>query len=139
MKEIKYRQPIYHSGKFGGWHYWGYIHGGLHTFTTPLTSNDGEIRESHEYIGHKDKNKQEIYAGDILKIKNERPDETKSGKFVYKYRYAKVIWYFDGYKAELANGNKWDNEYSYEDWSDEIDWKETKVVGNIIETPELLK
>ena len=58
-----------------------------------------------------------------------------------KKYYKKAIIKAEGitYKAYLEDGDKWDNDYSYEDWSD--NWElcdHILIVGNIYETPELL-
>ena len=63
-REIKFRQPITEKGKFIGWHCWGYIGNNLGFFTSPLSSNDGKIKSSYQFIGLLDKNGKEIYEAD---------------------------------------------------------------------------
>ena len=95
-----------------------------------------------QYIGIKDKNKKDIYDGDIILIKIKEWDSDKE-----KYYWEKqIVWikcsnllytkaYFD-----LEAKHCWDNGYSYEDWSDE--WEENDniaIIGNTHQNPELLE
>lgn len=87
--------------------------------------------ELMQFTGLLDKNGKEIYEGDIVELKY-----YNSTKY-----YKKAIIKAEGitYKAYLEDGDKWDNDYSYEDWSD--NWElcdHILIVGNIYETPELL-
>lgn len=68
MREIKFRQPVYTREKFSGWHYWGYTTNELGFFTSPLSSNNGEIKESYQFTGLLDKNGKEIYEGELLSL-----------------------------------------------------------------------
>lgn len=83
MDLIKFRQPIYESGKVVEWHIWGF-RDGLYNFT---------INQHRSYLstGKNDKNGIEIFEGDILQLTN------KDGKLI------KVTCEFGTKERELRN------------------------------------
>lgn len=127
MREIKFRQPVtLRSGEFHCWHYWGYIGNNLSFFTSPLTSNDGEIKKSYQSTGLNDKNGNEIYEGDVFGKfggDKDRPEE-------YEY-HGKV--YFDedllAFCVAESNGG----------WTYLNEYERPEIIGNIYENPELSK
>ncbi len=123
MRKItKYRQPITLNGKFSRWHYWGYVGGKLEEFTSPLSSNQGKIEESYQFVGLKDKNGKEIYEGDIVK-------DTNGGIGVI----TNEEW------MEIGVLPVDDKPQVYEDTASRPEkWYLFEVIGNIYENPELL-
>lgn len=119
MREIKYRQPVSERNG-GGWHYWGYIGGNLGYFTTPLTSNDGVIRESYQFTGLFDRNGKEIFEGDIIQFYPNAPFIVEWDEDFGKMSYCQkqnMISIGGLFKATA---------------------KKVEVIGNIYENPELL-
>jgi len=138
MRTIKFRQPVTKQGKFYDWHYWGYLEdGNLGFFTTPLSSNDGEIMESYQFTGLKDKNGKEIYEGDLLVF----ADRDIKNFVVHE------IFYHDNDSADNHIGFQMNRVH----WQGNLCGgfvghrflpKTTKlmaVIGNIYENPELIK
>ena len=108
--EIKFRQENLGVKGKKVWHYWGFIDGG---FISPLHGEGGG--KSYQFTGLKDKNGKEIYEGDIVRSVIE--DEYGKSNFDEGV-------YFEGsafYPICEAPSENWE------------------VIGNIYETPELLK
>jgi len=129
-REIKFRSAFYaFDGKFSHFSYWGFGVGDAF-FTSPGQNNNCERKFEEQFTGLKDKNRKEIYEGDILKTyMKELAEEDKilcvkfsSGAFVI-YNPLCCDICRDGYGCIGELGC----------------WGEYEVIGNIHENTELLK
>jgi len=128
MQEIKFRQPRFNGdGSFRLWNYWGYIDG---LFIHPEGNQD-----NYQYIGVKFKDS-EIYAGDIIRWMDEDGDCFK-GVVVFEEPDSE-----SHFLSGFCVGNPIDitdevlgegGEIIVEGWNGE-----PQIIGNIVETPELL-
>lgn len=119
MREMKFRMPIFENGKFKQWHYWGWC-GIEDEFISP---HQGYRKSpSYQFTGLKDKNDKDIYEGSII-IHNGRNG----------YKPHEVI--FDVTKAAFCGSYG----INYPLQEGEFYSQSIEVVGNIHETPELLK
>lgn len=120
MKEIKFRVYSQIDKKF---YYWGFIKGGFVGFPHSAELTIEYCRKhSQEYIGLRDKNKKEIYKGDV--VKENHPDRPE--------RICEVTW--DDFRCKFV--------VSYiDDWIDDLKNIEYfgEVIGNIDENLKLLK
>ena len=139
-REIKFRGKDF----LGRWHY-GYLHlaTGSSSLMIQVDSFDsfGVLPETvGQFTGQPDKNKKEIWEGDIVRVGILSPNYTgsypepyyvdtvciyKEGAFLYKR-----ISPFD--KKKLSRNWTYKPMHRYEIYS-------TEVIGNIHDTPELLK
>ena len=125
----KFRQAIFVNGKFSHWHYWGFIeeHGNL-TFVAPemnLTTIEEAYKNSYQCVGVKDIDSEVLYRGDILKDNYDRI------LLVEWYRYSfsfKAITEANFLRAQDIA--QW---FEFEDVG-----ALPKIIGNIIENPELV-
>lgn len=121
MRELKFRQAIFHKGKFKFWHYWGYV-GYRGEFEGPLTisgiRNDYEVKESQQYIDIKDKTDFRIYEGDIVKLPS-----GIVGIVQWNQEHCQFVGYYKNHKP--SDGLI-------------ILYIQCEVIGNIYENPELL-
>lgn len=122
---IKYRQPIFNNGNFTGWHYWGYTTNDIEFFTSPLTSNDGKIRESGQFTGLFDSDKKEIYHGDILALEGDKLGYVEWNKEA-------ASWWVN---QDPVNGY---GSLGYQLISGLGHPKKALIIGNLQENPELL-
>jgi uncharacterized phage protein (TIGR01671 family) len=122
MREIKFRCWDIENNKIIGWE-------SMQAWRIDAIQSPNIM----QFTGLHDKNGKEIYENDIVKI---QVDEYKK-----TYTECRVGWHIDGYKCfyGLDNEKKWDNGIPYEDWSDDVDWEECVVIGNIYQNPELIK
>lgn len=152
MRPIKFRQPLFDlKGNFTGFHYWGFMKDDFvgDSFIGPAGYLNAKQRSNRnrqqEYTGLKDRNGTDIYEGDVVRF---------------------ALWWFDGTEreSELTGVVKYNPELlSYElsgitnpDWIGHVGGKEGdtdntpfaffrfegddfEVIGNIHQTPELLK
>lgn len=104
-----------------------------------VDNEDGSGREILEktigqYTELKDKNRKEIYEGDIVKINAHNFD------FGYKQEEIRQIKFIDGSFGIYKEISK--NEYYFNDLATEVGYGEIdyyEVIGNIYENPELLE
>ena len=143
MRTIKYRQPLFHNGKFNCWYYWGFIDGG---FTSPQNFQS----ESQEFTGLLDSKRtkeypegQEIYEGDIVEWTDyEYKDEVNGLWHKIKGKLNRDGWADYTFRdvVTLKQFRLWlkNEDFGYEG-EGLIDPSICKVVGNIYEHPYLLK
>lgn len=74
-------------------------------------------------LGRMDKNKEEIYEGDIVLYDRNIHKDIDTAKF-------KVVWAKDRYVLQ---------EIKHKYYIDDVNWELVEVIGNIYENPELLK
>ncbi len=95
-----------------------------------------------QFTGLLDRQGREIYEGDVLQLEkrffyNDETEQSEKHKDIVFVKAESMLnvkcYYCDG-------GNKWDNGWSYSEWSDDWhdDLSEVEVIGNIYENPELL-
>jgi len=128
-REIKFRGKVYHYGNDCGWVYgdfYRYYNGSLHYTIVSLDEFETkeyavEISTVGQYTGLLDKNKTEIYEGDIIKGLNGKIDIV-----VFKLG----CFYWDGFPLIFDGESDSFEIYPTEDWSE--------VIGNIYENPELI-
>jgi len=114
QRSIKFRQPVFIDNKFHHFHYWGYLEDG---FVGPIADNiNVQGGGSEQFTGLYDKNDREIYEGDILII------------FDYFYQVKMVV---TETKSFVDYGYPDKHNGSCNNWAE--------VIGNIYETPELVK
>ena len=154
MREIKFRQPTFRKGEFIDFHYWGFIkHESLsdYIFVSPIGNNktyEEIMNLSQQFTGLKDKNKKEVYVGDIIRVPSdcgiiggckdcgdlhspEWHEVIKFGKFkdAYEDDNEELIGF---YVETYDKGKK-----TYHLIPSML--KEKFIVGNIYQNPELLK
>lgn len=130
MREIKFRQSIMRKGKFGSWHYWGFLSDG--NFSSP--SNDwvsqNEEYPSQQFTGLKDKNGKEIYEGDIVIFTYNPIHSQMSNSFtgIVEWDIANPCFMIQGIS------NKYKTEYDFV----MCGLAKLEIIGNIYENQELL-
>src|SRR5512135_270061 len=122
MKEIKFR--IWIGGRF---HYWGFLNDSFAGIpddnSEPLTIEEKRAR-SQQFVGSEDKNRKEIYEGDIITD-------------AYGHRHT-VTFSHGCFTIDDEEPLAWDTETGdREAWTETEDW--ATVIGNIYENPELLE
>lgn len=117
MRELKFRQ---YGGK-GFWHFWGYLKAdGREYFELPLDRRP--IVSSDQFTGLKDKAGREIYENDIIE------DDAMNGV---------VAWDKEWSCWSLHYGPNDISATKSRAVSDV--WETKNIIGNIYESPELLK
>ena len=127
MEEQKFRQAIFTDGIFQRWHYWGFIkeHGNL-TFVAPemnISSIEDAYKNSYQCVGRKDRNGNEIYRGDVLKDNH--------GRILL------VEWCKYGFSFKALTETNFLRARDINQWF-ENGGVPPEIIGNIIETPELI-
>jgi len=132
MKIVKFRAKIIRAGKWSKWIY-GSLDFTKYTYQEArIVGYDDPVQYWHkidkntigQYTGQKDKNKKEIYEGDILRF-SEVDTAVVEWNEKYSYFMVKPIqdYYFDsdvlGHTLEYNNN--------------------VEIIGNIYDNPELLK
>ena len=98
-----------------------------------------EEKSVGQYTSRKDKNGKEIYEGDIVNCYDDKQvcgkGEIKFGRFMSSHEGGHSRYhYHQGFYILGKDGKQiWDNS------SEDIDWQEVEIIGNIYENPELLE
>ena len=132
MREIKFR------GKLTGVDLWKFGYLFKTTKSNPtneetcwIFNDDGKFKVAPEtvgqFIGHPDKNKKEIYEGDVIHWNHLVSFSFKTKKEVREDAFAKVVWRHTGFTFEIISGHL-----------RTLDMETAEVVGNIYDNPELL-
>jgi len=131
MREIKFRQPIFDgNGDFKKFHYWGLIGDEFISLYSMRYPNQ-------EFTGLQDKNSNDVYEGDVCKvIHNEGISWEKTYTDIGVVEFSRASF---GVKC-LSKQNRLakDESKRYFFLSFHKD-KSFEVIGNIYQTPELLK
>lgn len=116
--------------KFSHFDEWGFginINGHTPNFVSPSTNNAALFFSDLQFTELKDKNGKEIYEGDIMKHVSNGSTTTK--KVIYCNQHGAFIMKCDKYWEPLCATYGDENMYA----------DEYIIIGNIHETPELLK
>lgn len=118
MRQIKFMRYYFEDGIYFIKYEWG-INIGKSTFTMPSNVSKSNSFVDCQFIGLKDKNKKEIYEGDIVKYYN------KTGEVIYESKYGGYVIFNKnnkkGVKLEKFIAN------------------DSEIIGNICENKNLLK
>jgi len=129
MRKIKFRGKIKKGYKNAGqWYYFtleDFVDLGLlGDIPDALTLNHIDFSTLGLYTGRKDKNKQEIYEGDIVELHT--PAEGVIGRYVVKWDETTAHFYLEG-NWRIDPDEIWEHSQSW-----------LTIIGNIYENPELI-
>ena len=136
QREIKFRGKRTDNGELVyGFYYHSTINNRNYIADLVDTRSEEIIPESvGQFTGLKDKNGKEIYEGDIVNVYDISPNRI-SGMH--------VIEWWNGQFVFRANSNEEDDFINFGWWvksnSDQIELSQMEVIGNLYETPELIK
>jgi hypothetical protein len=122
----KFRQALMVKGKFTGWHYWGFIGDKFvaPAFSEGVSGVAAAAKHSQQYTGEKDKKKAHIYGGDILQVSHIRYE---------------VFWSKGDCGWMLKHPGQTDDDGFDFEFLSNYNTGILEVIGNIQESPELLK
>jgi len=136
MREIKYRQPLFHNGHFRKFHYWGDIDGG---FQSPVAGNLG--RNSQEFTGLLDKNGKEIYEGDVVILRCHVSAGYYEDRYDIDMDFTGGVVILPSMGACIKNPiwvDNMDDRHGKNQGYKNIRGYRSEVIGNIYENPELI-
>jgi hypothetical protein len=117
MREIKFRQPVFHNGDFIRFHYWGFIGDG--SFVGAIPPLRKAQKDSQQFTNLRDSKGTEIYEGDIINMSEPQ----------YHWSQNKAVYWLEdrftiGQHAPLTGIRNYTH---------------FEVIGNVYENPDLLK
>lgn len=141
--EIKYRQALYSQGEFCGFHYWGFIDG---KFISPAESQESGVaaakRNSKPYLGYKDVNGKELYAGDFIKNSGNTKVRVMTQEEVNSpwWEISEIIFDSPSFGRIIhQQHNSFFGELPHKTSINMFAIPKCEIIGNIYEHPELIR
>jgi len=138
MNKIRFRQALYDvDGKFVEWHYWGFWDQGLFlTFFAPARDPETAQENSYQFIDDlQDNDGNDIYENDIVELHNPNETHTSYKSPVFFGSLGATVLYHPAHVK--AMGYK-DRGRLLKDYIRSGGNFLCRVIGNIVENPELL-
>lgn len=123
--DIHFRQVIYNGIKFKKWHYWGF-----RSDSGFISPDRDQIQESHYQYTGQDIDGVMVFEGDIIETRHRNSHTGKSWK-----EKGFVVFKHGGFKIQLLD--KDNREFGY--YSIDLLVKKARIIGNVVETPELVE